>query len=67
MLEVWQNSASFGDRPIGSAVEVLMTKIIIWQLSVLPIVVFFVDTAVSVSPPQQYVTSSPSHQYCTYR
>jgi hypothetical protein len=42
MFEVWQNSATFGSRPIGGAVEVLLTKVVNRQLSVLPIVVFFV-------------------------
>jgi hypothetical protein len=28
MLEVWQNSAYFGNRPIGAAVEALLTKVI---------------------------------------
>jgi hypothetical protein len=41
MLEVWQNSAPFGSRPIGGAVEVLLTKVVHWQLSVLLIVVSF--------------------------
>jgi hypothetical protein len=48
LLEVWQNLAPFGSRPIGSAVEALLTKIVNWQLSVLPIVDFFVAAAVSV-------------------
>jgi hypothetical protein len=42
MLEVWQNSAPFGGRPIGSAVEVLLTKVINWRSSVSLIVVFTV-------------------------
>jgi hypothetical protein len=41
-LEVLQNSATFGGRPISSAVEVLLTKVVDWQSSVLLIVVFFV-------------------------
>jgi hypothetical protein len=41
MLEVWQNSAPFGGRPIGGAVEVLLTKVINWQMSVSSIVVVF--------------------------
>ncbi len=49
MFKVWQNSAPFGGRPIGGAVETLLTKIVNWRLSVLPIVVFFVATAVIVS------------------
>jgi hypothetical protein len=28
MFEVWQNSAPFGGRPIGGAVEALLTKVI---------------------------------------
>jgi hypothetical protein len=40
MFEVWQNSASFGGRPIGATVEALLTKVVNRQLSVLPIVVF---------------------------
>jgi hypothetical protein len=50
-LEVWQNSAIFGGRPIGAAIEVLLTKVVNQQLSVSPIVVFFVaarHAAVSV-------------------
>jgi hypothetical protein len=39
-LEVWQNLAIFGGRPIGGAVEALLTKTINQQLSVLLIVVF---------------------------
>jgi hypothetical protein len=31
MFEVWQNLAPFGSRPIGGAVEALLTKIINWQ------------------------------------
>jgi hypothetical protein len=41
-LEVWQNSAIFGGRPIGGTVEVLLTKVVNRQLSVLLIVVSFV-------------------------
>jgi hypothetical protein len=51
MLEVWQNLAPFFGRPICSTVEVLLTKVINQQLSVLPIVVFFVAAAVSVIIP----------------
>jgi hypothetical protein len=40
MLEAWQNLASFGGRPIGGAVEALLTNIIYWQSSVLLIVIF---------------------------
>jgi hypothetical protein len=42
-LEVWQNLAIFGGRPIGRNVEALLTKVVNRQLSVLPIVVFFVS------------------------
>jgi hypothetical protein len=48
MFEVWQNSAPFGSRPIGGAIEVMLTKVINQQSSVLPIVVFFVAAAVSL-------------------
>jgi hypothetical protein len=41
---VWQNLAIFGGRTIGATVEVLLTIVINRQLSVLPIVVFFVAT-----------------------
>jgi hypothetical protein len=40
MLEVWQNLAIFSSRPIGAAVEALLTQIVIQRLSVSPIVVF---------------------------
>jgi hypothetical protein len=40
LLEVWQNSAIFGGRPIGSAIEALLTKVVNHQSSVLPIDVF---------------------------
>jgi hypothetical protein len=42
LLEVWQNLDPFGGRPINGTVEALLTKVINWQSSVLPIVVFFV-------------------------
>jgi hypothetical protein len=48
VLEVWQNSAPFGGRPIGGTVEVLLTKFVNWQSSVLPIIVFFVAADVSI-------------------
>jgi hypothetical protein len=54
MLEVWQNSASFGRRLVGSAIEALLTKVVHWRSSVLLIVVFLVATAVSVSQPNSY-------------
>ena len=31
MFKVWHNSAPFGSRPIGGAVEVLLTKVVNWQ------------------------------------
>jgi hypothetical protein len=40
MLEVWQNLDPFSGRPIGGAIEVLLTKVVKRQSSVLPIVVF---------------------------
>jgi hypothetical protein len=43
-LEVWQNSAIFSGKPIGGAVEALLTKVINQQSTVLPIVAFFVAT-----------------------
>jgi hypothetical protein len=48
-LEVWQNSAIFGGRPIGAAVEALLTIIVNRRLSSLPIGFVFVATAVSVA------------------
>jgi hypothetical protein len=47
MFEVWQSLAPFGGRPIGGAIEALLTKAINWQSSVLPIVVVFVATSVT--------------------
>jgi hypothetical protein len=47
MLEVWQNLAPFGGRPIGGTVEALLTKVVNQQSSVSPIVVFFISVAVS--------------------
>jgi hypothetical protein len=41
MVKVWQNLALFDGRPIGGAVEALLTKVITRQLSVSLIVVFF--------------------------
>jgi hypothetical protein len=40
MLEVWQNSAFFGGRPISGAVEALLTKVVNQWSSVLLIVIF---------------------------
>jgi hypothetical protein len=48
LLEVWQNLAPFSSRPISSAVEALLTKVVNWQSSVSPIVVIFVAAAVSL-------------------
>jgi hypothetical protein len=46
MFKVWQNSAIiFGGRLIGAAFEALLTKVVHWQSSVLPIVVSFVAAA----------------------
>jgi hypothetical protein len=41
-MEVWQNLAIFGGRPISGAVEALLTKDVNWRSLVSPIVVFFV-------------------------
>jgi hypothetical protein len=46
MFKVGQHSANFGGRPIGSAVEALLTKVVKQQSSVSPIVVLFVAAAV---------------------
>jgi hypothetical protein len=54
MFEVWQNLAPFGSRPISSAVEVLLTKVVNQQSSVSLIVEFFVAAAVSISRPIGY-------------
>jgi hypothetical protein len=43
MFEVWQNLAPFSGRPIGGAVEVLLTKFVNWRLSVLPILIFLLS------------------------
>jgi hypothetical protein len=48
MFKVWQNSTPFGSRPIGGAIEALLTEFVNWRSSVLPIVVLFVAAAVSV-------------------
>jgi hypothetical protein len=53
LFEVWQNLATFGSRPIGSAIEVLLTKVVNWQLSVSPIV-FFVAANFGTSRPNGY-------------
>jgi hypothetical protein len=49
MFQVRQNLAPFGGRPISSAIEGLLTKILNQQSSALPIVVFYVAAAVSVA------------------
>ena len=41
--------APFGGRPIGAAIEALLTKVVNWGLSVLPIVVFYIAAAVRVA------------------
>jgi hypothetical protein len=45
MFKVWQNMAPFGGRPIGGNVELLLTKVLNQQLSVSPIIVFFLAAA----------------------
>jgi hypothetical protein len=49
LLEVWQNLAIFGGRPIGAAVEALLTIIVNRQSSLLPIGFVFLAAAVSVA------------------
>ncbi len=44
MFKVWQNLSPFGGRPIGSAVEVLLTKVVNLRSSVLLIVFFLAAT-----------------------
>jgi hypothetical protein len=39
MFKVWQNLAPFGGRPIGVAIEALLTMVVNWRLSVLLIIV----------------------------
>ncbi len=46
LLEEWQNLAIFGGRPIGGAVEALLTKVIGRRSSVSPIVFFLLPPAV---------------------
>jgi hypothetical protein len=43
-LEVWKNLAIFSGRPIGGALEALLTKVGNQRLSVLLIVDFFIAT-----------------------
>jgi hypothetical protein len=45
LLEVWQNSAIFSGRPIGGAIEALLTKVVNQRSSVSPIVVFLLPPA----------------------
>jgi hypothetical protein len=49
MFKVWQNLASFDGRTISGAVEALLTIVINWQLSQLPIGFVFVAVAVSLA------------------
>jgi hypothetical protein len=42
-------SALFGGRPIGTAIETLLTKVLIQRSSVSPIVVFYVAAAIFVA------------------
>jgi hypothetical protein len=59
MLEVWQNLAIFGGRPIGAAVEVLLTKVGNQRSSVLLIVIFFIATRhAAVSMLLQYCNNT---------
>jgi hypothetical protein len=51
MLKVQQNVAPYGSRPIDGTIEALLTKFVNQRSSVLPIVVFFVATAVSIITP----------------
>jgi hypothetical protein len=44
-LEVWQNLAIFGGKPIGGAIEALLTKVVNRRLLVSPIVVFLLSPA----------------------
>jgi hypothetical protein len=46
MFEVWQNLAPFGGRPIGGAVEALLTKVEKRRSPLSPIVAVFVAAAV---------------------
>jgi hypothetical protein len=51
MFEVWQNLAPFGGRPISSAVEMLLTKVINRQSSVLLIYIFFAAAVSLITQP----------------
>jgi hypothetical protein len=46
LWEVWQNLAPFSGRPICGAVEARLTKVVNWQSSISPIVVFSLPPAV---------------------
>jgi hypothetical protein len=48
-VEVWQNLAIFSGRPIGAAVEALLTIIVNQRSSSLPIGFVFVAAAVIVA------------------
>jgi hypothetical protein len=66
MFKVWQNLAPFGGRPIGSAVEALLTKVVYQQLSVLLIVAFFIATAdIVITQPNR--VRVPYSQRCLLR
>ncbi len=54
MVELWQNLASFGGRPIGGAIKALLIEVNNQQSSVLLIVALFVAAASSVSQPNGY-------------
>ncbi len=45
LLEVWQNSAPFSGRPIGAAVEALLTIVVNWRSVLSPIGFVFVAAA----------------------
>jgi hypothetical protein len=49
LLEVWQNPAIFGSRPIGAAIVAPLKIIINQQSSLLPIVFVFVAATISVA------------------
>ncbi len=59
LLEVWQNLAPFSGRPIGAAVEALLTKVFNRQSSVSPIVVFYVAPVVF---PYNQLNSHHAHR-----
>jgi hypothetical protein len=49
LLQVWQNSAIFGGRPIGAVIETLLMIIVNQQSSQSPIGFVFVAAAVSIA------------------